>query len=184
MGTDDLKWLAELIMGTNHSELSPNSPVFSPLFGSFEGFPPMYINVGTADILEDDSRGVVKKAQDAGVDVTFEEGLHLMHVYPGFFSYFSYMNEKTCNRSRKGKLLIYELNSKTVSYLTMLLLKSKTRLVLHSLLNKIHCQLYVLAAQLTCTSFFKDNLSHDETILNASRQLHKTEIGFYVTSRS
>jgi acetyl esterase/lipase len=48
----------------------------------------MYINVGTAEILEDDSRRVLKKAQEAGINVTFEEGLHLMHVYPIFFSYY------------------------------------------------------------------------------------------------
>ncbi len=44
--------------------------------------------MGTAEILEDDARGVVKKAQEADVDVTFEEGLHLMHVYPIFFNYY------------------------------------------------------------------------------------------------
>jgi acetyl esterase/lipase len=81
-------WIIEQLLGPNHAELSPNSSVYSPLFGSFEGFPPMYINVGTAEILEDDSRLVLQKAQEADVDVTFEEGLHLMHVYPVFFSYF------------------------------------------------------------------------------------------------
>jgi acetyl esterase/lipase len=78
----------KLMLGSNPSRLSADNPIFSPLFGSFQGFPPMYINVGTAEILEDDSRGVLKKAQEAGVDVIFEEGLHLMHVYPIFFSYF------------------------------------------------------------------------------------------------
>jgi acetyl esterase/lipase len=86
--TGNNDWTLPLLLGPNHSQLAANSPTFSPLFGSFEGFPPMYINVGTAEILEDDSRRVVKKAKDAGVDVTFEEGLHLMHVYPAFFSYF------------------------------------------------------------------------------------------------
>jgi acetyl esterase/lipase len=76
------------ILGPNHPELSPNSSTFSPLFGSFEGFPPMYINVGTAEVLEDDARRVFEKAQNAGVDVTFEEGLHLMHAYPVFFPYY------------------------------------------------------------------------------------------------
>jgi acetyl esterase/lipase len=70
------------------SRLRLYDPRISPLFGSFKGFPPMYVTVGTAEILEDDARGVVENARDAGVDVTFEEGLHLMHVYPLFFSYF------------------------------------------------------------------------------------------------
>lgn len=84
----DENWLMEQILGFNQSQLSRNSSVFSPLFGSFEGFPPMYINVGTAETSEDDSRRVLKKAQEAGADVTFEEGLHMMHVYPMFFTYF------------------------------------------------------------------------------------------------
>ncbi|CAF2752052.1 unnamed protein product [Rotaria sp. Silwood2] len=88
LSTNTTKWMVKILMGTNHPELSPDSSFFSPLFGTFEGFPPMYINVGTADIIEDDSRRLVKKAQDAGVDVTFEEGLHLMHIYPIFFLYY------------------------------------------------------------------------------------------------
>jgi acetyl esterase/lipase len=86
--SDNNGWIIEQLLGPNHTELSTNSSVFSPLFGSFEGFPPMYINVGTAEILEDDARRVLQKAQEADVDVTFEEGLHMMHVYPIFFSYF------------------------------------------------------------------------------------------------
>jgi acetyl esterase/lipase len=85
---DDGGATVKLMLGPNPSQLSPDNAIFSPLFGSFEGFPPMYINVGTAEILEDDSRQVVKKAEKAGVDVTFEEGLHLMHVYPIFFHYY------------------------------------------------------------------------------------------------
>jgi acetyl esterase/lipase len=80
--------MVKLMLGPNPSGLSANNSIFSPLFGSFEGFPPMYINVGTAEILEDDSRRVLKKAQEAGINVTFEEGLHMMHVYPIFFPYY------------------------------------------------------------------------------------------------
>jgi acetyl esterase/lipase len=81
-------WMVAQLLGPNHHQLSADSPIFSPLFGSFEGFPPMYISVGTAEVLEDDSRRVLKKAQDAGIDVTFEEGLHMMHVYPVFFPFY------------------------------------------------------------------------------------------------
>jgi monoterpene epsilon-lactone hydrolase len=76
----------KLMLGS--SQLPPDNPIYSPLFGSFEGFPPMYVTVGTAEILEDDSRGIVKKAEEAGINVTFEIGLHLMHVYPLFFPYY------------------------------------------------------------------------------------------------
>ena len=88
LSMEDHAWMVEQLLGPKHAELSLNSSVYSPLFGSFKGFPPMYINVGTAEILEDDARQVWQKAKDEGVDVTFEEGLHLMHVYPSLFPYF------------------------------------------------------------------------------------------------
>jgi acetyl esterase/lipase len=88
LSAEGTKFLVPVLLDPKNANLTLNNPMLSPLFGSFEGFPPMYVTVGTAEIVEDDSRGVVKKAQQAGVDVTFEEGLHLMHVYPLFFTYF------------------------------------------------------------------------------------------------
>jgi acetyl esterase/lipase len=81
--------LIEQLLTSNSSQFPPNSSAVSPLFGSFEGFPPMFINVGTAEVLEDDSRRVVKKAEEVGINVTFEIGLHMTHVYPIFFPYFA-----------------------------------------------------------------------------------------------
>ena len=81
-------WASAQILGPNYSEAACRDPRFSPLFGSFKGFPPMYINVGTAEVTEDDSRQVATKAKEAGVDVILEEGLHLMHIYPLFFLYY------------------------------------------------------------------------------------------------
>ena len=86
--TEYMKWITRHLFNSNHSELTLYDARVSPMFGSFRGFPPMYINVGTAEILEDDSKGIVQKATEAGVDVTFEEGLHLMHVYPLFFPFY------------------------------------------------------------------------------------------------
>lgn len=83
-----MKWITTLLLGSNHSQFTACDAGVSPLFGSFHGFPPMYINVGTAEILEDDSIGIYEKALDAGVKVTFEQGLHLMHVYPLFFPFY------------------------------------------------------------------------------------------------
>jgi len=109
--TDDINWLTKIALGNNDPALSPDSPIFSPLFGTFKGFPPMYINVGTAEILEDDARRVFKKAQEAGVDVTFEEGLHLLHVYPMFFSYYPEARN-TLNNINKWIQTIFKQNHK------------------------------------------------------------------------
>jgi len=87
MNDDDNDWLLEQLLGPNYTQLSPNSSIYSPLFGSFADFPPMYINVGTAEILEDDSRRILAKAREVGVDITFEQGQHLMHCYPLLFLY-------------------------------------------------------------------------------------------------
>lgn len=83
-----MKWITQHLFHFNHSQLTVYDARVSPMFGSFHGFPPMYINVGTAEILEDDAKGIAQKAAEAGVDVTYEEGLHLMHVYPLFFPFY------------------------------------------------------------------------------------------------
>lgn len=85
---DRIRWVATQLLGPNRPQSALYDSQLSPLFGSFQGFPPMYVTVGTTEIIEDDSRSLVKKAQEARVDVTFEEGLHLMHIYPIFFPYF------------------------------------------------------------------------------------------------
>lgn len=85
---DRARWAALQLLGPDRSPSFLSDPQFSPVFGSFKGFPPMYITVGTTELIEDDSREVVRKGREAGVNVTFEEGLHLMHIYPIFFPYF------------------------------------------------------------------------------------------------
>jgi acetyl esterase/lipase len=76
------------MLGPDYPRSCRNNSLISPLFGSFEGFPSMYINVGTAEILKDDAKRVLKKAQDAGMNVTFEEDLHLVHTYQIRYPYF------------------------------------------------------------------------------------------------
>lgn len=60
---------------------SPSNPYISPLFGDFEGFPPMLIQVGTEEMLLSDSLSVAAKAKEAGVKVklTIYEGM--FHVF-------------------------------------------------------------------------------------------------------
>lgn len=62
-------------------------PYASPLYGDFSGFPPMYIQVGTAEILLDDSRRLAERAKTAGVDVTldvWEEMIHTWQLFAAF----------------------------------------------------------------------------------------------------
>ena len=56
-------------------------PYLSPLFGEFDGFPDMLIQVGTIEMLESDSVGVYDKAKAAGVNVTLTHYEGMFHVF-------------------------------------------------------------------------------------------------------
>jgi len=60
-------------------------PLASPLFGDFAGLPPLFIQVGDAEILLDDSRELEKKARAAGVDCKLEVWDRMIHVWQFFF---------------------------------------------------------------------------------------------------
>ncbi|MEI6578603.1 MAG: alpha/beta hydrolase [Eubacteriales bacterium] len=53
----------------------------SPVYGSFSGFPPMLLQVGTYEVLESDSLTVYKKAKAAGDDVKITEYKGMFHVF-------------------------------------------------------------------------------------------------------
>ena len=60
---------------------NPKNPYLSPLFGDFEGFPPMLMQVGAYEVLLDDTRAAAKKARAEGVKVRCS-------VYDGMFHVF------------------------------------------------------------------------------------------------
>ena len=56
-------------------------PMISPLFGSYEGFPPTYIQVGGNEILLDDSVLLYKKLLKANVSVKLDVFKGMWHVF-------------------------------------------------------------------------------------------------------
>jgi acetyl esterase/lipase len=62
-------------------ELALDDPRLSPLHGSFAGFPPALIPVGTHDCLLDDSHGVAQAMRAAGVAVTVLEWPGAVHGF-------------------------------------------------------------------------------------------------------
>lgn len=56
-------------------------PLVSPVFGSMESLPPLYIQVGEEEILLSDSVMLRDRAEEAGVEVLFEEWKGLWHVW-------------------------------------------------------------------------------------------------------
>ncbi|MEK4561998.1 alpha/beta hydrolase fold domain-containing protein [Staphylococcus sp. FSL K6-3157] len=60
------------------------SPYVSAIFGDFKGFPQLNINVGTEEVLWDDTMELEKKCKDADVDVSVKVWDGLFHVFPMF----------------------------------------------------------------------------------------------------
>lgn len=61
---------------------SPYDALVSPLHGNFAGLPPLYVLVGSTELLRDDARRMVARAQAAGVEVQYEEWHRMPHVFP------------------------------------------------------------------------------------------------------
>ena len=64
----------------------PRTPLAAPLYADLEGLPPMLIQVGTAEVLLDDSIRLAERAKEAGVDVTLEPWDDMVHVWHFFAS--------------------------------------------------------------------------------------------------
>ncbi|MCX6509493.1 MAG: alpha/beta hydrolase [Actinobacteria bacterium] len=66
----------------------PMNPIASPLFGDWDGAPPLLILVGDAEVLLDDSRKLADVAKAAGVEVTLSIYPEMPHIwtmsYPAF----------------------------------------------------------------------------------------------------
>ena len=56
------------------------NPYVSPLYGRFDGLPPLFIQVGDTEVLLDDSTRVAEKARAAGVSVDLEIWPKMPHV--------------------------------------------------------------------------------------------------------
>ena len=63
------------------SEANINSPFVSPLFGNFRGFPPVFIQVGSHEILLADSEELYARMDAYQVDVKYELYEGMWHVF-------------------------------------------------------------------------------------------------------
>jgi acetyl esterase/lipase len=64
----------------------PQTPLASPLYADLHGLPPLLIEMGSEEMLRDDSVRLAAKARAAGVDVTLEEWNEMIHVWHLFDS--------------------------------------------------------------------------------------------------
>ncbi len=65
-------------------DASCDDPLVSPIYGSFEGFPPMFALVSSTETLLDDTLVVARKARAQGVDFDVEVWENLPHDWPIF----------------------------------------------------------------------------------------------------
>ncbi|MGB0931719.1 MAG: alpha/beta hydrolase [Chitinophagales bacterium] len=68
-------------------ETPPNHPLVSPLYADLSGLPPLLIQVGTHEILLDDSLKLAEKAKQDGLEVTLEVWESMLHVWHFFADY-------------------------------------------------------------------------------------------------
>ncbi len=75
----------------------PTNPYASPLFGDYQGMPPMLLQVGDAEVLLDDSKRLAKHADQQGCHVTVEVWDEMPHVFQGFAPFLPQATEAIAN---------------------------------------------------------------------------------------
>jgi len=60
-------------------------PLASPLFADLTGLPPLFIQVGDAEVLLDDSRVLAERAKAAGVDAMLDVWPEMIHVWHAYY---------------------------------------------------------------------------------------------------
>jgi monoterpene epsilon-lactone hydrolase len=79
---DGLEFAADLYL----RDMNPRDPFVSPIYADLRGLPPLFIQVGTAEILYDDAVRLAKNAEQAGVDVKLDIWENMIHAFPVFVS--------------------------------------------------------------------------------------------------
>jgi acetyl esterase/lipase len=76
---------SEIFSYANHlSEDERKHPYVSPVYGSYKGFPPVFISAGENEMLLSDSETIGKKLTEAGSKVTMVKGEGMFHIYALF----------------------------------------------------------------------------------------------------
>jgi epsilon-lactone hydrolase len=80
LNSGDLNMLAAQYLG----RADPHNPYVSPLYGDPRGLPPTLFQVGSDEILRDDSERMAERMREAGCEVTLEIWPRMPHVWHGF----------------------------------------------------------------------------------------------------
>ena len=83
LSLEEMTFLAKQYVG----EHDPRNPLISPLYAELHNLPPLFIQVGTSEMILDDSLRLAEKAEEAGVEVTLDVWKGMPHVFALFFQY-------------------------------------------------------------------------------------------------
>jgi monoterpene epsilon-lactone hydrolase len=75
-------YLDELAEAYVPRTMDRKNPLISPLFADLHGFPPMLIQVGSAETLLSDATRLAEAAGSADIDVSLEIWPHMIHAWP------------------------------------------------------------------------------------------------------
>lgn len=70
-----------LWIGWFQNRINPRSPVISPVYGDLSNLPPVLVHASEVEMLFDDSRRYVNRAQAAGSPVKLQTWNHMVHVW-------------------------------------------------------------------------------------------------------
>jgi acetyl esterase/lipase len=71
------KFYHQSYLGNNDA----HNPLISPVFGSFQGLPPLLVHAGEEELLRNDAKRITSLAQSSGVDVRLEIYPRMWHVW-------------------------------------------------------------------------------------------------------
>ncbi len=77
---ESLELMAKLYYGDEDAK----NPLISPFYANLHGLPPLLIQVGTAEVLLDDSVRLADRAKAAGVETQLEIWQDMIHVFAAF----------------------------------------------------------------------------------------------------
>ena len=66
--------------------MAPDDPRLSPVYADLTGLPPLYLPAGQYDTLRKGTEALARAASDAGVTVTAESWLGMVHGWQGLVS--------------------------------------------------------------------------------------------------
>ena len=78
---DALRLMIDAYMGKDGDR---KAPLASPIFADLASLPPLLLQVGSAEVLLDDSTRLAERAESAGVDVTLKVWRDMFHVWHAF----------------------------------------------------------------------------------------------------